>query len=117
MPTHRSWSGKINRQNKAWIRNWCTRESEPTIPAAPLTLGEIVERDRRAIQEYGQRNRNSGRHYQLTCDRVGPPRTLASKDDPQPEWYIESFNSHTLDVGIKAQEAFDIEVLWPALIQ
>jgi len=130
MPTHRSQSRKINRQNKAWICTWCTRETEPTSPAAPLTLEEIVERDRRAVIEYDQRSRSSGRYHKLTWERVGPPRTLATPEQLQRN-EEELLRKAGLDIDIESPplppsllnneistpEFFDIEILWPALLQ
>jgi len=130
MPTHRSQSRKINRQNKAWIRTWCTRETEPTPPAAPLTLEEIVERDRRAVIDYDQKSRSSGRYHRLTCERVGPPRTLATPEQLQQN-EAELLRKAGLDIDIESpllppsllddkiseQEPFDLEILWPALLR
>jgi len=127
MPTHRSWSRKINRQNKS------------RFPVGPATswgneYNDTPEEKEQRRQEKDRKNKNGDIHYRLTCDRFGPPRTLATSEQLEIEQLrkanpelqlagleidIESPPSPPLllDDKISEQEPFDLEILWPALLQ
>jgi len=127
MPKHRSWSKKINQQNKS------------RFPVGPATswgneYNDTPEEKEQRRQEKDRKNRNGDIHYRLTCDRFGPTRTLATSEQLEIEQLrranlelqlagleidIESPPSalSLLDKKISEQEPFDLEILWPALLQ
>jgi len=102
---------------------------EPTPPATPLTLEEIVERDRRGVIQYAQKSKKSRRYHILTCERVRPTTTLATPEQQQQN-EAKSLRKAGLNIDIESppsppsllnnemseQELFDIEILWPALL-
>jgi len=128
MPIHWSWSKKINWQNKSRFpvglaTSWGNKYND--------TLEEKEQRR----QEKDWKNRNGDIYYWLTCDWFEPPRTLATTKQLEIEQIRKAslelqvagletdlefglpLPLSLLDDKISEQEPFDLEILWPALLQ